>query len=64
VSEFAGMSPQQLLRETQRAAGDENLTSWHDTLIGSGKSCKLLQEVCIPYAHFAYSSNIHISSRL
>ncbi|KAF5338055.1 hypothetical protein D9758_014238 [Tetrapyrgos nigripes] len=33
VSEFAAMSPQQLLRETQRAAGDKNLTQWHDTLI-------------------------------
>lgn len=39
------MSPQQLLRETQRAAGDENLTTWHDTLISSGKDLKKLQEV-------------------
>lgn len=45
VSEFAQMSPQQLLRETQRAAGDENLTTWHDTLISSGKDLKKLQEV-------------------
>ena len=45
VSEFASMSPQQLLRETQRAAGDERLTAWHDTLIGSGKELKELQEV-------------------
>ncbi|PPQ70577.1 hypothetical protein CVT24_000055 [Panaeolus cyanescens] len=40
VSEFAGMSPQQLLRETQRAAGDENLTRWHDTLISAGKDLR------------------------
>lgn len=41
------MSPQQLLRETQRAAGDEKLTSWHDTLIDSGKELRSLLEVCI-----------------
>ncbi|KAK7029359.1 Structural maintenance of chromosomes protein 5 [Paramarasmius palmivorus] len=36
VSSFAMMSPQQLLKETQRAAGDRNLTAWHETLIRSG----------------------------
>ena len=41
------MSPQQLLRETQRAAGDANLTRWHDTLISSGKELKQLQEVSL-----------------
>ncbi|OBZ70474.1 Structural maintenance of chromosomes protein 5 [Grifola frondosa] len=45
VSEFARMSPQQLLRETQRAAGDEHLTSWHDTLISKGKELKQVQEL-------------------
>ncbi|KAF8651094.1 hypothetical protein AX16_004894 [Volvariella volvacea WC 439] len=44
VSEFASMSPQQLLRETERAAGDEKLTFWHDTLIASGKEFKELQD--------------------
>ncbi|KAG8218951.1 hypothetical protein J3R82DRAFT_4662 [Butyriboletus roseoflavus] len=44
VSEFAQMTPQQLLRETQRAAGDTNLTEWHDTLITSGKEVKAIQE--------------------
>ena len=39
------MSPQQLLRETQRAAGNENLTQWHDTLITAGKDLKAMQEV-------------------
>lgn len=39
------MTPQQLLRETQRAAGDTNLTNWHDTLIASGKEIKAVQEV-------------------
>ncbi|KAF8551716.1 hypothetical protein OG21DRAFT_245574 [Imleria badia] len=41
VSEFAQMTPQQLLRETQRAAGDSNLTNWHDTLITSGKESEM-----------------------
>ncbi|OAX43369.1 P-loop containing nucleoside triphosphate hydrolase protein [Rhizopogon vinicolor AM-OR11-026] len=44
VSEFAQMTPQQLLRETQRAAGDINLTTWHDTLITAGKELKNLQD--------------------
>ncbi|KAL7282760.1 hypothetical protein ACG7TL_004235 [Trametes sanguinea] len=44
VAEFARMTPQQLLRETQRAAGNENLTSWHDTLISAGKELKQVQE--------------------
>ncbi|KAI0784897.1 P-loop containing nucleoside triphosphate hydrolase protein [Abortiporus biennis] len=44
VAEFARMSPQQLLRETQRAAGNVSLTAWHDTLIASGKELKQLQE--------------------
>ncbi|KAG1752385.1 P-loop containing nucleoside triphosphate hydrolase protein [Suillus paluster] len=44
VSEFAQMTPQQLLRETQRAAGDVNLTNWHDTLITAGKELKDLQD--------------------
>ena len=39
------MTPQQLLRETQRAAGDSNLTKWHDILITSGKELKAVQEV-------------------
>ena len=39
------MSPQQLLRETQRAAGNANLTSWHDTLIEAGKEFKTMKEV-------------------
>ena len=39
------MSPQQLLRETQRAAGDPRLTNWHDTLISAGKEMAQLVEV-------------------
>ncbi|KAH9939337.1 P-loop containing nucleoside triphosphate hydrolase protein [Epithele typhae] len=44
VAEFARMTPQQLLRETQRAAGSPNLSNWHDTLIGSGKELRQIQE--------------------
>ncbi|KAF8996858.1 hypothetical protein BDZ89DRAFT_1256713 [Hymenopellis radicata] len=40
VSEFAAMNPQQLLRETQSAAGDRNLESWHQTLIEDGAEFK------------------------
>ncbi|KAH8096592.1 hypothetical protein BXZ70DRAFT_945257 [Cristinia sonorae] len=43
VAEFARMSPQQLLKETQRAAGDENLTAWHETLITAGRDLQTLQ---------------------
>ena len=39
------MSPQQLLRETQRAAGNANLTAWHDTLAEAGKEFKTMKEV-------------------
>ncbi len=42
------MSPQQLLRETQRAAGDPRLTNWHDTLISAGKEMAQLVEVHDP----------------
>ncbi|KAH9927340.1 P-loop containing nucleoside triphosphate hydrolase protein [Fomitopsis serialis] len=45
VSEFAHMTPQQLLRETQRAAGNAGLTAWHDTLISAGKDLKGITEV-------------------
>ncbi|KAF8484425.1 P-loop containing nucleoside triphosphate hydrolase protein [Gautieria morchelliformis] len=45
VSEFAQMSPQQLLKETQRTAGDENLVVWHTTLIDKGKELKIAQTV-------------------
>ncbi|KAJ8519683.1 hypothetical protein ONZ45_g3400 [Pleurotus djamor] len=44
VSEFAQMTPQELLRETQRAAGDENLTSWHETLITKGGELRKMKE--------------------
>ena len=39
------MTSQQLLRETQRAAGDERLTAWHDTLINTGRDLRAVQDV-------------------
>ena len=39
------MTPQQLLKETQRAAGDERLTSWHETLTNAGQELKTLSMV-------------------
>jgi hypothetical protein len=45
VSSFAHMTPQQLLVETQKAAGDPNLSSWFETLKDEGKQLKLAQQV-------------------
>ncbi|KAI0030174.1 P-loop containing nucleoside triphosphate hydrolase protein [Vararia minispora EC-137] len=45
VSEFAQMTPQQLLRETERSAGDDRLTAWHDALVNAGKERKELAEL-------------------
>lgn len=47
VAEFARMTPQNLLKETQRAAGNENLTTWHESLIRSGQELKELGAVCV-----------------
>lgn len=47
VSEFAQMSSQQLLKETQKAAGDTNLTSWREMFIESGKEARTMKEVSL-----------------
>jgi len=39
------MTPPELLRETQRAAGNENLTTWHQVLIQEFKKCREVQLV-------------------
>ncbi|KAF8324580.1 uncharacterized protein EI90DRAFT_3129760 [Cantharellus anzutake] len=44
VSHFAQLTPQQLLRETQKAAGDPRLIEWHDLLIDEGKKLKNTRE--------------------
>ena len=56
VAEFARMTPQNLLKETQRAAGNENLTTWHEALIKSGKELKELEGVR-GYTNFSHSSH-------
>lgn len=44
VSEFAGLSPIQLLHETQRAAAPPQMIEWHDELKELRKEQKLLQD--------------------
>ncbi|KAJ6450163.1 hypothetical protein C8R45DRAFT_883718 [Mycena sanguinolenta] len=44
VSAFAAMTPVELLKETENAAGDERLKTWHATLIDAGSQLKELQE--------------------
>lgn len=38
------MAPPQLLKETQKAAGDERLPKWHNKLIDLGKTYRELVE--------------------
>lgn len=45
VSSFAHMTPQQLLVETQKAAGDAHLSSWFDTLKVEGAQLKIALQV-------------------
>ncbi|KAG2013002.1 chromosome structural maintenance protein smc5 [Coprinopsis cinerea AmutBmut pab1-1] len=44
VSSFAAMTPQQLLVETQKAAGDPNLTNWFEALKEEGTVEKKLRQ--------------------
>lgn len=55
------MTPQNLLKETQRAAGNENLTAWHESLISSGQELKELETVC---AQLGCCRQSHISQRI
>ena len=50
------MTPQNLLKETQRAAGNENLTTWHEALIRSGQELKELGTVRV-YLSSSHSSH-------
>jgi len=52
------MTPQNLLKETQRAAGNENLTTWHESLIRSGQELKELEVV---RAHLGFNNSSHTS---
>ena len=56
VSEFAQMTPQQLLKETQRTAGNANLTMWHGTLVEKGKELKAAHMVSCAAALWTSSS--------
>ncbi|CDZ98809.1 Structural maintenance of chromosome protein SMC5/Spr18, SMC superfamily [Phaffia rhodozyma] len=47
VSEFATMSPQELLKQTQKAAGPPQMTQWHQNLIILGKESRELEEQLI-----------------
>ena len=55
------MTPQTLLKETQRAAGNENLTTWHEALIRSGQELKELEAVRV---HLGFSHSSHASQRI
>jgi len=44
VSSFSQMPPNELLKETQRAAGDPRLIKWHETLIQSHKLHKATKD--------------------
>ena len=55
------MTPQNLLKETQRAAGNENLTTWHEALIRSGKELKELEGV---RAHLDFSRSSYTLQRI
>ena len=61
MAEFARMTPQTLLKETQRAAGNENLTTWHEALIKSGQELKELGAVRV---HLLFSCSSHTSQRI
>ncbi|KAJ3071469.1 Structural maintenance of chromosomes protein 5 [Podochytrium sp. JEL0797] len=44
VSEFANMTPEKLLKETERAVGDSSLLISHETLIEKGKKVQELEK--------------------
>lgn len=48
VSEFACMTPQELLQKTQEAAGPPQMTEWHKILIEAGGKAKELDDVGSP----------------
>jgi chromosome segregation ATPase len=45
VSNFAALSPQELLRETEKAVGSDSMLAMHDTLINLRKVVKELEIV-------------------
>ena len=47
VAEFARMTPQELLRATESAAGDRRLTQWHDQLTQAGDELRSVISVSV-----------------
>lgn len=54
VGEFAKMSSQDLLKETQKAAGHPKMTEWHQTLIRLGKEQRDLEGVSLAVHSLRY----------
>lgn len=44
VAEFAQMNPRELLKATMEAAGDPNLTTWHNTLVNNAGKLETYQQ--------------------
>jgi hypothetical protein len=62
VNEFAKLKPEELLVETQKVAGHEKLTTWHEHLIEMGKELKDVKEV--QFGFYAAIETIHGLSTL
>lgn len=45
VADFAKMNPVTVLKETMRAAGDPNLSQWHEDLVANGKAAREVETV-------------------
>lgn len=55
VPEFARMTPEELLRATEEAAGDKDLKKWHDKLITLGQEVTKMTQVRV-------NRNMHLMS--
>lgn len=51
VSEFAKMSPDMVLKETMRAAGDERLTGWYNELCDKDSRRRAVEQVSMGLAN-------------
>lgn len=60
VHMFATMSPQTILKETQKAAGNPKMTEWHESLINLSKEQRELEAVSLipllPFSLFNHPS--------
>lgn len=56
VASFSMLTHSELLVETQKAAGDRNLSQWHQTLIEEQKKLRGLQTVRVALRHIALGS--------